>query len=242
MQRDEILSVVLGWRGITMRAVSGAILALFWAVAPPDSAAEPPPASQPVTGFPAPGTPEELLQHADVQKELKLNSQQLEAINQAMRTFGEKYQRDFDKIRNLGPQERRQKQAELVKTISQEIGNALTHVLEPRQAKRLEQIHLQRQGLQAFTDPKVEKALRLTGEQKMKLKTIRDDAAKEARALFGGRAQGNFQETLKQVEQIRGKALEKSVALLTAEQKQIWRDLTGEAFAVQAAPPLIRPP
>ena len=35
-------------------------------------------------------------------------------------------------------------------------------------------------------DPKVEKAVRLMEEQKTKLKTIRDDAAKEARALLRG--------------------------------------------------------
>ena len=103
------------------------------------------------------GTPEELLQYADVQKELKLSSPQLEAINQVTGTLAEKYQREFDKIRSLGPQERRQKQADLVKTISQELAKALAHVLEAGQAGRLEQIYLQRQGLQAFMDPKVER-------------------------------------------------------------------------------------
>ena len=90
----------------------GAILTLFLAVALPESPAEPPPGSQPVGHLPLLGTPEELLQYADVQKELKLSSPQLEAINQVTRTLAEKHQRDLEKIGSLGPQERRQKQAD----------------------------------------------------------------------------------------------------------------------------------
>jgi hypothetical protein len=220
----------------------GTILALFLAVALPEAQAGPPLSSQPVGGLPPLGTPEELLQHADVQKELKLSHQQLEAINQVTRTLAEKYQREFDKIRSLGSQERRQKQTDLVKTVSQELANALTPVLEAGQARRLGQIFLQRQGLQALTDPKIEKGLRLTEAQKTKLKSIRDDAAKQARALFRGSAQGTFQEVITKVEQIRSQSLEKSVALLTSGQKQVWHDLLGEPFAVKASAPLIRPP
>jgi hypothetical protein len=225
-----------------MRAICEAILAAFLAIASPGSAQERPPAAQPFGGFPASGTPEELLQHADVQKELKLSSQQMQKINQVVRAVREKYQQEFEKVRTLSPEERRRKQTDLVKTVSQEIMSALTNVLEPGQAKRLEQIHLQQQGLKAFADPKIEKALRFTDEQKTKLKTIRDDAAKEARALFRAGAQSNFQEALKKVEQVRGEAIAKSLALLTKEQKQLWQELIGAPFQVPAPAPLIRPP
>ncbi len=106
----------------------------------------------------------------------------------------------------------------------------------------MEQIHLQRQGVRALADPKVEKALRLTQEQKDKLKTVAADEAKEVRMLFSPRGQNSFQQALAKVPQVRRAAVQKGVALLTDGQKKTWQELIGEPFQLKSEPPLIRQP
>lgn len=200
-----------------------------------------PPPSQPAGDIAPADSPEALLKHPEVQRELKLSNEQLQAIQHVTRAVHDKYQRGVDKLRSLGPEERRRKQAELAKAISQEITSALGRVLQADQTRRLEQIELQQQGLRAFPDPRVEKALRLTGDQKDKLKMITEGAAREARMLFRTGTSSSFEETLKKVESVRKKAVEKSIAVLTEEQRKAWYELIGEPFAVKSVPPLIRP-
>lgn len=60
--------------------------------------------------------------------------------------------------------------------------------------------------------------------------------------LFRIPGQSSFEETVKQIETISRKAVEKAVALLTDDQKKIWQELIGKPFTVESQPPLIRPP
>jgi hypothetical protein len=197
------------------------------------SQAPPPPAQSPEVL---------LMQSPEVQKELHLDKEQVQKIDELVRVVREKHTHDWDELRSLAPAERRRKQSDLAKTISQEIRRRLAEVLTPKQAKRLEQIRRQRQGLAAFTDPKVEKALHLSDEQKSKLKRINADAAQEARMVFRAGAPSSFPEKLTKIEAIGRKAVEKAVALLTDEQKKTWRELIGKPFAGQAEPSRIRSP
>jgi Spy/CpxP family protein refolding chaperone len=191
---------------------------------------------------PTGGFPDQLLQHREVQEELKLTGGQVQRINEMRHAVHEKHREELDKLRDLGPQERHREQAVLDGAISREMMQALSRILEPAQFGRLEQIHRQQQGLRVFSDPGVDKILRLTNKQKQNIKKLSDDAANEARMLFRTAAQNGFQETLKKIETVRQKAIERCVALLTDEQRKAWKDLIGEPFEVKSAPPLIRQP
>jgi hypothetical protein len=219
-----------------MRSVCRTILVAVLATVPVQ------PAQEPRTAPQASGTAEALLLHPEVQTELKLNGQQIEKIDAIRRVVRENHKEDFNKLRNLGVEERRRQEAALSSAVSQEIMTAVREVLQPVQAKRLEQVHLQRQGLRAFGDPQVEKALRLTDEQKAKLKIVAEDTAKEVRALFSPRARNAFPEALKKVEALRKTAVEKSVALLTDEQRKLWREMIGDPFGATLEQPHIRQP
>jgi hypothetical protein len=186
--------------------------------------------------------PRPLIQQPEVQKELNLGKEQIQKIDQFVRGVREKQQQELQELRNLPPSERRRKQADLAGKVTQEIQRRLTEVLKPKQARRLEQIRRQQQGLRAFEDPEVEKALHLTGEQKNRLKTINADAAREARMLFRSGTPSSFQETMTKIETIGHQAVAKAVALLTDEQKKIWQELTGKPFELHSEQPRIRPP
>jgi serine/threonine protein kinase len=102
-------------------------------------------------------------------------------------------------------------------------------ILEPEQLHRLRQIALQIQGPAAFGDKKVIAALNLTPDQQARIRAIEEEFSFGMRGFRrpepgfrgprGGRAD-RFEEANRRVQ-----------AVLTEEQRQQWRELTGEPFA-----------
>src|SRR5262249_19000190 len=93
-------------------------------------------------------------------------------------------------------------------------------------------ISLQQRGVQAFMDSEVEKKLKLTGEQKDKLKTIQEDATKEMREIFQN-AGADRAAAMEKIRTLRKESLDKASGVLTDEQKKTWKDMTGEPFEVR---------
>jgi hypothetical protein len=92
----------------------------------------------------------------------------------------------------------------------------------------------------AFIELEVQKALKLTGEQKEKIKTIAADAAQERRELFQGGvnigqggANRDGEEAQKKMTALRKATVEKVSAVLTDDQKQTWKGMIGQPFEVQ---------
>ena len=96
---------------------------------------------------------------------------------------------------------------------------------------------MQQQGAFAFADPEVQKTLKITDEQKEKIKAINEDAQKarqEARPAGGGRPSPEAQKKLADLQK---ETKEKIDAVLTTEQKKAWKEMTGEPFEVQFGRP-----
>jgi len=117
-----------------------------------------------------------------------------------------------------------------------EVTKVVTETLTTEQKKRVKQIEVQRMGLRAFANEDVLKELKLTDEQKAKVKTISDEAGTGRRP--GGRPQPGgtrpdaaaLAEAAKKRTEATAKAMEKVAAELTADQKKAWKELTGEKF------------
>jgi hypothetical protein len=184
-------------------------------------------------GFGFGGGPGMLLQNEGVQKELKLDSDQVEKATAAVTKVREKHTDEFAKLQDLDQQERFEKMRAINQTISTETMKALEDVLKPEQIKRLKQIELQNRGANAFTDAAIEKSLKLTNEQKEKIKTIADDSAAEMRQLFQPGGGADPQEAQKKMAALRKATMERATSVLTAEQKQTWKDMVGQPFEVQ---------
>jgi Spy/CpxP family protein refolding chaperone len=182
------------------------------------------------------GGPGMLLQNSGVQKELKLSDEQIQKIKDISQKIQDKHKGDFEALAKVDQQERREKFQELFKSIGEETEKALAEVLKPEQAKRLKQISLQQRGSQAFNDDEVQKDLKLTDDQKDKIKTLNEDLGKDTREIFQN-AQGNFREAGEKAATLRKETLEKVVSLLTDEQKKEWKEMTGEPFEVKFEAP-----
>jgi hypothetical protein len=175
-----------------------------------------------------------LIQNEGVQKELKLSSSQVEQATAAIQKVRDKHQDELASVRDLQGDERREKMASLNKTISGEQEKALAGILTPDQVKRLKQIELQVRGAQAFSDAEVESHLKLTAEQKEKIKTIASDAQAERRELFqGGGAGGDRAEMQKKMTALNKTTMEKISAVLTPAQRDTWKEMTGAPVEVQ---------
>jgi serine/threonine protein kinase len=169
-----------------------------------------------------------LLRVGRVREALKLSHEQEESLAE----MGKRRQEAWLKLGTLEPGQWRIAFEELV---GQE--KALAELLRPEQARRLRQIALQQTGIDALTIPEVILALRLTGEQVERIRSIRDETHRSWDAArrngFSGPDWRRAEEFRKAIrEQAWGQAL----GILSDEQKARWKDLIGEPFDVHRRP------
>ena len=79
----------------------------------------------------------------------------------------------------------------------------------------------------------MERTLKLSDDQKSKLRALGVDFARQARPLFRRGAQGSFETRLKKMTDLNKQAMEKSVGILDADQKKTWKELIGEPFEIR---------
>jgi Spy/CpxP family protein refolding chaperone len=177
-----------------------------------------------------------LLSNKGVQKEVKATDEQvskLDAFAEEMRT---KQREAFQGFQDLSTEERRTKMQEVGRKIREDVNKGLADILKPEQVKRFQQIEIQSAGAQAFAMPNVQAALKLTDDQKSKLDGINQEtmqAMRDAREEAGG----DMEVMMKKGAEIRKKAADKALALLTDSQKATWKEMTGEPFEVKFEAP-----
>ena len=164
-----------------------------------------------------------LLGNKSVQDELKITDDQKKKIEE----FAAKQQEARRGMQDLSQEERREKNQELTKQAEA----FAKEVLTADQQKRIKQIVIQTAGLRAFAMEDVVKELKLTDEQKEKLKALSDDMRKDQQELFSGG--GDQQENMKKFQALNKEYLTKASALLTDEQKKVWTELTGKPFELK---------
>jgi Spy/CpxP family protein refolding chaperone len=177
-----------------------------------------------------------LADQKSVREELKMTEEQVKKVEE----FREKARGEGFRGGRGGfnPEEFQKRMEERTKAETK----ALAEILKPEQLKRLKQISWQREGTRALGNEEVAEALKLSTEQKDKIKTIREDSMKEMRELFGGGGRGgNREEARKKFEDLRKATDEKIHAVLTAEQKTKLKELTGEPFKGEIQQPQFRP-
>ena len=113
------------------------------------------------------------------------------------------------------------------------LDKAINSVLDEKQQKRLHQIVLQQQGIGALQQEDVQKALKLSDEQKEKIKDIQGDLQKEMQGLFQPGEKPDFQAMQKKMEGLRKEAMTNATKVLNDDQKKTFKDLTGEPLELK---------
>jgi len=168
----------------------------------------------------------------NVQKDLKLTDAQVGKVQDALREIREKHQGDYSALRDASPDVRWAKMATLNETVSDEVKKALSFSAE--QSKRYDQISLQARGLQAFASASVDERLKLTSDQKSKIREIVD----ATRSSFAGAVNKDASEQVRTEARNKRAATQKEnmtkvQALLTDDQKNTWKEMTGEPIEIR---------
>jgi Spy/CpxP family protein refolding chaperone len=162
-----------------------------------------------------------LLRSPQVQQELKLTDQQRQRLEQ----LGEQWREKMRGLRDLPPEERRQK----VEGMRAEVEKQLATILNEQQMKRLKQIALQVEGYAALERPEIADQVGLTKEQRQKIRDILRQADEKRREAFQ-QGQGDRQAAFQRMREIRQWVDGEIEKLLTAEQKKKWQELVGAPF------------
>ena len=170
-------------------------------------------------GQPWPAYFASLNDHA-VQKELKLTDEQIKKLKDLMI---ERAKKDIDfalKLKDLPESERMQKTQESLKALGEHMEKIPAGVLTPDQEKRLYELKRRVFGAAAFLLPENQRALSLSDEQQKRIKTIVQKPQPHQVPPFDWqKIRASFQEQLENV-----------IAVLTDEQRKMWKDLIGEPF------------
>lgn len=114
------------------------------------------------------------------------------------------------------------------------VRKALSGVLNSKQLERLNQIELQQRGTNALLDAKTQQALKLTETQVESIKGIVEDSRKEMREAFsGGGGAGGFRGNAEKLEKLRAETQDKINGVLTLDQRNSWKRMTGEPFKME---------
>jgi RNA polymerase sigma factor (sigma-70 family) len=192
-----------------------------------------------------------------VQRELKLTSEQLRKIKQLQTKQEQAMRRVMSTItpdtflKNpaamLDKPEAIRKEMEKQARAAEE---AVDKLLNEKQRKRLQEISLQQRGGHALNDPDVAEALKLTAEQRRRVQTIETDAGREVQDLAIKEMQGlmgiglnpaqmqkaaakTARKMQQKLDEVSKDASDKCLALLTTQQKEKWKELTGKPFRAE---------
>jgi hypothetical protein len=170
----------------------------------------------------------------EVLDELKLGEQQRTRAAEVLESLREETRSAFASVdfRELGRDERQQRFAEAREKVEQATEKAdlqIAKILNQQQTKRLDQLRLQREGLDALERPEVAKQLGLDEQQLTKIRNIREA---QGPGRFGGPGpgggdRGNFSERTRQ----RRENIDSDIlAVLTDQQRAAWAEMQGEQF------------
>jgi Spy/CpxP family protein refolding chaperone len=181
-----------------------------------------------------------LVNNESVQKELTISTDQKEKIakiqtdmRSGMRGTGGRGAKDMSAEEKTKAREEMQKKtAEANKTAEAK----LAEVLNKDQAKRLDEIYIQRASTRALLDEKVQKELKITKEQGEKVKGALDDEQKARQKIFeemrgaGGAGGAGGTAMREKLEGLQKETLTKALGFLTADQKAAYEKAKGKEF------------
>jgi eukaryotic-like serine/threonine-protein kinase len=166
-----------------------------------------------------------LLGHPAVQNELALDPDQKRRAREMTDQLWKDMGRGPPELRALTKDEWRKRALDRARSSEK----ALAAILTPGQATRLRQVafQLRQRGPDGFTNAETADALKLTPAQRRKIRALQDDAH---RPLWSSLAKGKgpWPHPRFRPEEVWEGVQKKVLALLTAEQKARWLQLTGE--------------
>ena len=179
-----------------------------------------------------------LLATPDVQKELGVSDEQKRLIDDMQSDLREQMRSSFSGFRdfqNLSEEERKKRTDEARKKgeeVNKKTEEMIEMILDAKQAERLGELRLQREGTSALSRAEVAKKLGLTEEQQTKIKEIRDAGRQGGGGpqTFRDMSDEERRQLFAQADERRKKREADTLAVLTPEQKETLEKMKGKEF------------
>jgi len=165
----------------------------------------------------------------NMQKQLNLNEEQMSGLNKAWGEGWNKYSQGMSTLGTLDEKARAQKMQELNSTLNSQSLQSAKGTLKPEQYERFEQLNLQYQGLNAFTDPTLQQKLKLTPEQIQKIQDLNSQQTKTLTDIQK-RSQTDQTAASEQFQQFRKQNDQQLNSILNEQQQATWRQLIGQPY------------
>jgi serine/threonine protein kinase len=173
-----------------------------------------------------------LLASQGVQRELQLSHEQETELDAILAEWSQERGTFFSQLRGLSEEERRQ---QLLATAEAHEA-VLAGLLTPAQIHRYKQIAIQWQGLAAFKEPEIVKALALSSEQRSQIREIERETFFRPFGQGGPGRMGpggpppHERPPHERLPRDRQHAIAQVLDLLSTEQRATWQELTGPEF------------
>lgn len=189
------------------------------------------------------GGPTTLLRSKTVREDLKISDDQAKKLQEWGKEYATKSQETMrEKMKDIPRDQFREKMGAIMAEATADAYKQIGTILDEKQVARLKQIDVQQSGTRALSRADVQESLKISDEQKEKLRGISEDSGKalqELREEYGIRGFGptNLDEA-KQKEYdrkqagIRKEVEDKTTAVLNDDQKAKWKELTGAPIDV----------
>jgi hypothetical protein len=165
-----------------------------------------------------------------VQRELGLNQNQINQLNQAHENAFSGFQHGVAGLdASLTPDERALRMRQLQNQFDTDFsGNLGTTFTDPRMMQRFNQLNLQSQGFNAFLDPSIQQQLNLTAQQRAQLRQLANQWREQLRDL---RTTGrNSQTNQQQIKEMQAQFAQQVNNILNPQQQQQWTAIIGDRF------------
>ncbi|ADV62779.1 hypothetical protein Isop_2201 [Isosphaera pallida ATCC 43644] len=172
-----------------------------------------------------------------VVKELGLKEDQVKAVRELAAAYRQASMAGFDRdaLFNATPEERREMMAamrEKAAKLEEEYRPKLEKAVGAKAFERLEQIQIHMAGVQAFSMPRVEEALKITQAQREEARELMQTAMTEMREEMLSNPPADREEMMERMQAMQAKMTEKVLGILTDEQKAAFDKLKGEPVDV----------
>jgi Spy/CpxP family protein refolding chaperone len=168
-----------------------------------------------------------------VQEELKLSAEQSAKIDAIAKQMRQDAMEIISGLQDLTPEEREEELPNVMEMVSdsaKELQSQVDDILDDEQTARMNELSLQRRGVDALDDKKVIEALKVTDDQKKELASIRDEAGAKQEEIIKEGLGGDRNEMRQKIQALQKETGDKALAVLTTEQRDAFDELKGAKF------------
>jgi thioester reductase-like protein len=173
-----------------------------------------------------------LLATPEIQQELKLEPAQIDRVQVACQEIQSRGQELFQAFGSLTPQERDRR----FKTLFEEELHKVEEILDSKQEARFKQLGLQLEGIRAINRKEIADALKLTSEQRQRIKATVDGEHEAMKSAFDGFQAGTAmsaeqrEEARRKFREVRMATEGRLTAILSDAQRKQFQAMQGAPF------------